>query len=61
MIKVITIGNSKIIGELLSKDERHVHLVNAKVYRSKNVRNWDKYSIPMDFVSEIEDMEGDMK
>ena len=61
MIKVITIGNSKIIGELLSKDERHVHLVNAKVYRGKSVRDWNKYSIPMDFVSKIKDIGGDLK
>lgn len=61
MIKVITIGNSKIIGELLSKDEIHVHLVNVKVYGAKSVRDWNKYSIPMDFVNKIEDMEGDLK
>lgn len=56
-VKVITIGNNKVVGDLLDKDEIYVHLVNAKVYRTKTIEDWSKYSIPMDLIDEIEDME----
>lgn len=57
-VKVITIGNNKVVGDLLDKDEIYVHLVNAKVYRTKTIEDWKRYSIPMDLVNKIEDMEG---
>lgn len=53
-VKVTTIGNNKIVGDLLDEDERYIHLINAKVHRTKTIDEWKKYSIPMDLVDKIE-------
>ena len=58
MVEITTIGNNKIVGDLVDKDERYIHLVNAKVHRTKTIEDWNKYSVPMDLVDKIEYVEG---
>lgn len=56
-VEVITIGNNKVVGNLLDKDKRYIHLINVKVHRTKTIEDWNKYSIPMDLIDKIEYME----
>lgn len=57
MVRVTTNENRIIEGILLNKDENYIHLVEAKVFRTKGIEDWSKYSIPMCYVDKIEYME----